>query len=1748
MKFRRLNRGSRFAWMAVCKVFIAVVEFVQLRKTGVGALTLASALVVSPVQARQLPSGGQIAAGQGSISSTDSTMTVTQKTARMAVNWQSFSIGQGNTVNFVQPSASAVALNRVLGSDVSVIQGALNANGQLFLVNPNGVLFTSTAQVNVGGIVASTLDISTEDFMAGNYSFEGSSCNAITNQGNITAADGGTVALIAAEIINTGEINAPQGNVLMGAGSKVTLDLGGPVKIEVEQGALDTLIEQGGAVYAHGGLVYLTAKAAGELATCVINHTGITQARTLATGETGEIYLLADMDQGETLVSGTLDASAPDGGDGGFIETSAATVTVDNDVQITTAAPYGDVGEWLIDPVDITIAASGGNITGETIATALQSTNVTLDTSGSGNCTGVTCGPLSGGSGDIHVNDNILTSADLGAERTLTLKAERDIVFNTGVGIDATQGGNVNKLNVSLISDTDTTNGGAIIFKENSSVKSNGGAILMAGGDGSGYATGGANSYTFGADAHQNGISFQYATVDSRVYSSGSPQSGGGGTITLKGKGYAGNVTKYAGGLYAGWSSIYTGGGDLVIDAQAQQDAGATTGSFRYGVFSGGSTINTNGGDMQISMASPTSWTGFYSLGDSITAGTGDITFSTDQIFLTSGTTISGTGSLTIQPITSGTTIGVGGGAGTLNIAATEWGYFQDGFSSITIGNNTAGAITIGGATTFNDSVTLLTGSTIAINAAVTAGGDLTLQSIGSVTATGDFYLNGGDLIVDAEAESTISGKISGSGGLTTKGSGALTVNNSNRDNDFTGQTTIASGARLIVADNFGESLKTSSQIQNAGTLEFSNSNNVGLIQSVSGAGDIELNTSSVTIENNSGEVSGTISGSGSLTLNGGSLTLSGTNTFTGLVTVNSATLIAKNSNALGDTSSGTSIGNGSTLIIEPETESGITIAEALSVAGTGVGDGGAIINRGTNTLSGAISLAGYDVSVVSESGTLTFANTVNGAQGLTLTGSGEVWFQAEVGADTPLQFLDADAGDTTHIAADITTTGQQIYRNKVSVTNAVTLSAIGGEGVIVNSITNGLPTDAYSISTGESPSGEGVEKAFDGNSGTKYLNHNGEGSDVIISGSESYIVTGLKLTTANDSPQRDPTSYTLYGSANGTDWYLISSGSLDAPTTRYTDYAEVTFENNTACRYYKLVFDTVRKGPGWEGDVQVADICLSGRMSPTGNLQPNITFEGAVAATDNLSVDAAGGININDTMDVDGNLSLNATNSDIASGTAITVAGTASLGAGWGNITLDNENNDFTGAVTIGSGMDVSLRDKNTFALGASTVSGNLTLQTGGELTQTGSLAVTGTTQITAGLTNNITLDDENNNFGGAVSVVSGKDVSIIDQNAMILGAVTSTGKVNIAALTGNLTLTNTITTSDSTDSAVTLNAGKNESAGTAGGGNIIVSGGSVLVGEGGTAKLYSGSVSGSTGLTGLIGSGSTNFRYNSDESASNYSSALSSGIHGIYREQPTVTITAGDDSRTYTGTAYSAGNGYTGSGFVNGDALTGITGSPIYAGTAQGVTDVGTYAIGISGLSSGLGYALSYADGSLTIDPAVLTVTADDQTRSYGASNPTLTQTISGFLNGENASTAGITGTAYGSSAATPESAVGTYLITGSTGTLAANNYTFVAADGILTVTAVNDTPTEPVVDGTSEPQQVAVQTAQAIPPSSIPAPGISDGLAFVDASSDGGSDTTPPMTGQPQEGSTQSIGGITQVFVEDGGILFFGSEDSK
>ena len=133
-----------------------------------------------------LPTQGVVTSGSGSATVVGNTLTIEQQTQRLGMDWQSFSIGQGNTVRFVQPSAAAIAVNRVLGDQASVIAGQMQANGRVVLLNPNGVVFTPTAQVDVGGLVASTLRTNTDQLSSALLTLEGDSRASILQQGRIT--------------------------------------------------------------------------------------------------------------------------------------------------------------------------------------------------------------------------------------------------------------------------------------------------------------------------------------------------------------------------------------------------------------------------------------------------------------------------------------------------------------------------------------------------------------------------------------------------------------------------------------------------------------------------------------------------------------------------------------------------------------------------------------------------------------------------------------------------------------------------------------------------------------------------------------------------------------------------------------------------------------------------------------------------------------------------------------------------------------------------------------------------------------------------------------------------------------------------------------------------------------------------------------------------------------------------------------------------------------------------------------------------------------------------------------------------------------------------------------------------------------------------------------------------------------------------------------------------------------------------
>ncbi|ELJ4793904.1 filamentous hemagglutinin N-terminal domain-containing protein, partial [Salmonella enterica] len=265
-----------------------------------------------------LPVGGQIVAGQGSISTNGNQMTINQNTHGMVTNWNSFDIGKNHTVQFVQPDSSAVALNRVTGGHESQILGTLTANGQVMLVNPAGVMFGKGAKVNTAGLVASTKNISNADFMVGHYTFSGGGNPGaeVVNQGNLTTTKGGYIVLAADRVKNSGTIRTPGGKAVLAAGETVTLQLDntGLASVSVTGSVVNALVENHGLLSATDGQVYLTARGKDMLLNTVVNNSGTVEATGL-TGQGGEIVLNGG-DSGVVNQSGMLlaDSSAGRGG------------------------------------------------------------------------------------------------------------------------------------------------------------------------------------------------------------------------------------------------------------------------------------------------------------------------------------------------------------------------------------------------------------------------------------------------------------------------------------------------------------------------------------------------------------------------------------------------------------------------------------------------------------------------------------------------------------------------------------------------------------------------------------------------------------------------------------------------------------------------------------------------------------------------------------------------------------------------------------------------------------------------------------------------------------------------------------------------------------------------------------------------------------------------------------------------------------------------------------------------------------------------------------------------------------------------------------------------------------------------------------------------------------------------------------------------------------------------------------------
>ena len=378
-----------------------------------------------PVTPQAGPEGGVVTAGSGTVARPDAqTTNIQQHSQNLILNWDSYNVQANEAVNYRQPNANAQALNRILDHNPSQIFGQINANGKVLLVNPNGVFFKPGARVNVGGLVASGLNISDKDFLAGKYHFAHAEGNpgAVINQGLIQAATGGAVSLIGGAVKNEGTILAHAGQVNLVAGKAMAMDFDGDGLIQfavteelLERAeGLEAAVSNTGVIKAEGGAVLLKGRAARDVFTQVVNNSGVIGAGRVEKNG-GVIRLVAEGAGSSLLNTGVLNAASEKGAGGTIKLEAGGKVEVSGEAHITAASGKGRGGRIDISGGDVAVLGqarldvSRASLSGGTIESKASNKAVITDkariTAVSGTGKGLPGAPQTGGRIDISGGD-----------------------------------------------------------------------------------------------------------------------------------------------------------------------------------------------------------------------------------------------------------------------------------------------------------------------------------------------------------------------------------------------------------------------------------------------------------------------------------------------------------------------------------------------------------------------------------------------------------------------------------------------------------------------------------------------------------------------------------------------------------------------------------------------------------------------------------------------------------------------------------------------------------------------------------------------------------------------------------------------------------------------------------------------------------------------------------------------------------------------------------------------------------------------------------------------------------------------------------------------------------------------------------------------------------------------------------------------------------------------------------------------
>lgn len=831
---------------------------------------LPAILQAAAVQAQSvLPQGGSMVSGQARINAAANGLSITQNSVRAIIDWNRFSVGANGSVNFIQPSASSAILNRVTGSTASTIAGQINANGQLFLVNPNGIAITPSGTVRVGGgFVGSTLDISNANFNAGTLGFAGNGASAaVSNAGSISTAAGGFVGLIGGMVSNAGTIRVPLGKVGLGSGERATLDPTGDgfLQVAVPTGAVaangQALVDVSGRVKAAGGRIEITAATAQQAVRDAVNVSGALSARSVS-GHNGSIVLGGGAG-GDVVVSGKLSTA------GGQRQSGGTIVATGNHVELTSSARLdasgtsgGDilVGGDLhgsLDPQAKLFQGAVANAQTTTVQLgAVMNANGTTGRGGNvvvwsdvatdfrGTITATGAGPGSGGAvevsshGVLGYDGSVDVTAASGQTGTLLLDPY-DVTISTGANSNmpfvapfTPTGTNsvlsVTTLEIAIAHANVTVDTGGAGSQNGDITVANAVSIPVGGGD---LTLSAARDINVNASITTNGSGLTLSSGRDINVNAGITTNGGGVTLGLSGS--PGRSVNVMG------TTIDTGGGNLVANASATD---ATS-----GITLSNATINVAGGTATLT-GNSTSGPGISVLGSSnslSSTGSGTISLiggsgTTTGIMLNTNASLGSSGNVTLQGA-SGNGSGVGFAGGNSLTASGSLGV---------TGSSTSGAgIEFAGATSITNNGTLTLNGTSGSNHAIQFDSNASLTTFGTIpilaTSTGGSAVDfaGGNSL-------TASGGNLGVTGLSTSGAGI----------EFAGATSIINNATLTLTGTSGSGngiqLDSNASLTTSGTMPISGS-------STGGAGVFASGNDAVSISNGSLKIQGsTASGS----------------------------------------------------------------------------------------------------------------------------------------------------------------------------------------------------------------------------------------------------------------------------------------------------------------------------------------------------------------------------------------------------------------------------------------------------------------------------------------------------------------------------------------------------------------------------------------------------------------------------------------------------------------------------------------------------------------------------------------------------------------------------------------------------------------------------------------------------------------------------------------------------------------------